>query len=78
MFAKIKALLLGEVKTVETIVAGWLDKAKELELHAASQIKAAVEHNKTIEQAQAAVDAAQDEAKKAIAVAEKIKAAVSA
>lgn len=73
MFAKITAWFRAEVKTVEGILAGYLDTIKQLEQHEEAQLRSAFEHNEVVQAATAAANAAYAEADKAKVAAEKIR-----
>lgn len=77
MFAKIKALFVTEVQTVETILSGWFTQVEKLEQHAVDTLKASYGHREVAATAIDAAEALEEEAKKAAAVAEKIKAVIS-
>jgi hypothetical protein len=69
--------IVGEVRTVETIIANFRTTINELENHAEQKLREAFHHRDVANAAHAAEAVAADEADKAKAVAKKISALVA-
>jgi hypothetical protein len=73
MFSRIKAWIVGEVRTVEGIVSTFTNTIRQLEVHAVSKVSEAVRHEATAAEATVKAEEAKTEASKAFKVADQIK-----
>lgn len=74
--AAVRNWIVQEEKSVETILQGWFTAVSQLEQHAAAKAEAVLFHNRIAIKAGELAAAAEAEASKASAVAEKLKSVV--